>query len=275
MLVLRLADAGRITLDDNLGRHLAGLPPRWARVSVRHLLQHLSGLPDYTDVLTDWDRPQTRQVVLEAIGSADAEFEPGARWSYSNTNYLLLGWMIEAVTGRTYRDLVTSELFRPAGLPHARADAAQEPIPNRVEPYDVAEGRVRHAQRMENDVSAAADGGLLFSAADWAPWSAALEARRFVSPAMWQAMHTPARLNNGSTAPYGFGWEINQARGETFYTHSGGVPGFETYVLRIPARSLTVALMLNLARHGSDFGSLPAAIVAALDPSADYYGGEE
>jgi D-alanyl-D-alanine carboxypeptidase len=272
LLVLRQVESRRVQLDAPIGTYVQGLPRDWARVSVRHLLQHLSGIPDYTEVLTDWDRPQTKSIVIRAMSGAAAEFVPGQRHSYSNTNYLLLGWMLEAVSGRRYADLVAEQLFRPAGLPHARADAAQEPIADRAEPYEVEEGGVRHAVRMENALSAAADGGLLFAAADWAPWSAALESRRLISEASWQAMHTPARLNNGREAPYGFGWGIHRARGETFYSHSGSVPGFSTYVLRVPARKLTVVLTLNLAREGPDWDQLPAQVVAALHPGATYYG---
>jgi CubicO group peptidase (beta-lactamase class C family) len=208
--------------------------------------------------------------VIDAIGGEPADFAPGAQWAYSNTNYLLLGWLLEDVGGASYAEQVAEQLFRPAGLPRARADAAQVPIAGRAEPYEVEDGVVRHSVRMENAVSAAADGGLLFSADDWGPWIAALEARRFVSAESWQAMHAPARLNSGGTAPYGFGWGVHQRRGEAFYSHSGGVPGFETYVLRAPARELAVIVMLNLAREGPDFEALPGEIAALLYPGADY-----
>jgi D-alanyl-D-alanine carboxypeptidase len=275
LLVLRLAEAGRVSLDRGIGDYVRGLPPAWARVSLRHLMQHLSGIPDYTDVLTDWDRPQTKKIVVEAMAAHPVEFAPGENWSYSNTNYLLLGWLVEQVGGASYGDQVARALFGPAGLLHARADAAQEPVPDRAEPYELVDGQVRHAVRMENGVSHAADGGLLFSAADWAPWSAALESRRLVSEASWQAMHSPARLNSGRTVPYGFGWQIGQARGETWYSHDGSVPGFDTNVLRVPARGVTIVVMLNLAREGPDWDGLPAAIMQALYPDATYYGDDE
>src|SRR3569623_445420 len=89
LAVLQLAEAGKVGLDDPLGRHVKGLPDAWAKRRLRNLLTHTSGIPDYAEVLVDWDRPQPREAVIKAVGDKAKEFGPGETWSYSNTNYQL------------------------------------------------------------------------------------------------------------------------------------------------------------------------------------------
>ena len=120
--VAQLVEAGALGFDDPIGRHLPDLPPTMAGVGVSHLLHHTSGLIDYPEVLPDWDRPQTREIVLAAMKDQPVLFQPGESWSYSNTNYLLLGWLIETLSGQSYADYIRTRVFTPAGAPTARAE---------------------------------------------------------------------------------------------------------------------------------------------------------
>ena len=148
---------------------------------MRRLLTHTSGLPDYGRVIRDWDRPQSRELIINAIGTAPLLFAPGTAWAYSNTNYVVLGWLIEALSGQSYADYLRHRVLGPAALPSARVDSAGDVIPDRAEPYDHINNRFVHAVQLERSVSAAADGGVLFSARDIAPWSGALASDRLVS----------------------------------------------------------------------------------------------
>ena len=91
LAVMQLVDAGSVMPDAPVGGYLEGLPPSWAAIPVRRLLTHTSGLPDYGRVIRDWDRPQSRELILNAIGTAPLLFAPGTAWAYSNTNYVVLG----------------------------------------------------------------------------------------------------------------------------------------------------------------------------------------
>lgn len=270
LAVLQLAEVGRIVLDDPIGRHVKDLPQHWRPLSIRHLLHQTSGIPDYVDFLTDWDRRQPRSVVDYALGMMPLLFAPGEAWHYSNTNYLVLGWLIEDVSGQTYADYVRTRVFAPAGLPEARADAAQHPIPNRAEPYDALNGDTRHAVRMADDVSGAADGGLLFSAQDWAPWSRVLARQGLVSQASLDAMFTPAILTTGREVPYGFGWFLGQTRGAPYHWHSGSVPGFVTEVARLPARDLLAVLTINSTTRDGTLADVPMMAMEAVAPGSTY-----
>jgi D-alanyl-D-alanine carboxypeptidase len=245
LAVMQLADAGRIGLGASLGTYVTGLPSAWAEAPVRSLLTHTSGLPDYGTVIKEWDRPQGRDVILDAIGARPPLFAPGEAWAYSNTNYLALGWLIEAVGGEPYAHYLRDRLFRPAALPTAREDSGEDVIPERAEPYDYRVGRFLHAVRIERSVSAAADGGVLFSACDIAPWSATLSDGRLASAALMAEAVTPVRLATGRQVPYGFGWFAECTRGHELRQHAGRVPGFGALLMHLPAAALWVAVMAN------------------------------
>jgi CubicO group peptidase (beta-lactamase class C family) len=245
LALMQLVDAGRVRLAASLGAYVTGLPEAWAAAPVRSLLTHTSGLPDYGTVITEWDRPQGRDVILAAIGARPPLFRPGEAWAYSNTNYLVLGWLIEAVGGEPYAHYLRDHLFRPAALPTARGDSGEDVIADRAEPYDYRDGRFLHAVRIERSVSAAADGGVLFSASDIAPWSAALSTGRLASPALMAEAVTPVRLASGRQVPYGFGWFAERTRGHSLRQHAGRVPGFGALLIHLPAAALWVAVMAN------------------------------
>lgn len=243
--VFQLIEAGLVDIDDPIGDHVKDLPPVLAGVQIRHLLHHTSGLIDYPDVLPDWDRAQSREVVIAALKDQPVQFQPGESWQYSNTNYLLLGWLISDVSGRSYADYVQARLFHPAGAPSARADASQQIIPNRAEPYSIGVDGIRHAVRMEDEVSRSADGGVLFSAKDVAPWRAALDANRLISADSMSRIVAPGRLISGRLSPYGCGVFLESARGAPLWRHTGGVPGFVSNWMTWPQADLSILAMVN------------------------------
>lgn len=242
LAILQLAEAGRLQLDWPIGRVVTGLPDWIAAVSIRDLLGHTGGIPDYESGF-EWDRPYSLEAIIG--GLAGPSFAPGQAWSYSNTGYVLLGQAIETLSGLTYAAYVAERLFGPAGLPLARPDAAGQPIVGRAEPYDKQDGVVTHATRMSSDVSAMPDGGLLFSSLDWAPWMRAVEGGRLLNEEGAQTMFTSGVLTNGVASGYGFGWFVDEVRGQPVYHHSGGVPGFVTYVEYHPAEDVMAVATFN------------------------------
>ena len=242
LAVLQLVEAGKLGLDWPIGRAVTGLPDWIAAIPIRDLLGHTGGVPDYENGFA-WDRPFPRDVFLAGLKAP--AFAPGEAWSYSNSGYVLLGYAIEAASGLSYADYVAQRLFKPAGTPLARPDAAAELIPGRAEPYILEGGQLRHATRMENAVSSMADGGVLFSALDWAPWLQAMASGRLVKPSLVAEMFEDGTLKTGSSTGYGFGWFIDQVRGKPVFYHAGGVPGFVTYVQYYPDQRLLVAATFN------------------------------
>lgn len=266
--VLKLAEQGKLTLDDPIGKHVSGLPDWIQPLSVRLLLGHLSGIPDY-EAGFDWDRPFGKEALLKALPAP--LFAPGATWVYSNSAYVMLGWLIEALSGLSYADYIQRELFAVAGTPLARADSSETPIPGRAEPYRWVDGQLRHATRMEDAVSRMPDGGVLFSALDWAPWLDAFDGGRLISAASRAQMFTGGRFASGRASDYGFAWFLDQVRGKPVYYHSGGVPGFVTQALRYPAAGLSVIVTLNCEPQAR-FETLLQEIVEHHAPGTTHLG---
>lgn len=268
--VLKLVDMGKLSLDDPLSRHLAGAPPRWGRVTIRHLLTHTSGIPDYWSFFPDWERPQPRQEVFAKVAGAPLSFAPGDAWAYANMNYRLLGWLIDDLSGQPYAGFLHDHLFAPGGLPDARVDAAQDVILSKAEGYEVVGGRQQNAMLESNDLSSAADGAVLFSGRDFVRWDRTLANSGLLSPAERRETLTPATLATGRDAPYGFGWYIDRMRGQTCHWHGGSAPGHVCYYLRLPEHGVSVAVLSNSSSAAPLVRRAGLHLVEAAAPGSTY-----
>ena len=265
--VLHLVGQGKLSLDDAVGKHVSGLPNWMEPLPVRLLLGHLSGIADY-EVGFEWDRPFPREALLKAV--ADPIGRRQEVWVYSNSAYVMLGWLIEAISGRSYADYIEQDLFRPAGMLLACADAADTPVRYRAEPYHWVDGVLHHATRMENMVSRSGDGGVLFSALDWAPWLAAIDGGTFVSSAPLAAMYQPGRFASGRASDYGFGWFLDKVRGQNVWSHSGSVPGFISLILRYPGHGLSVIFHANCEPPAGTSRLVLEEVIEHYAPSATF-----
>ena len=145
-LVLELVEAGAIALDDPVGRHARDLPETFAPAPIRSLLSHTSGIPDYEGLEGfEADRAIDRERFLAGAASLPLNFRPGEAWAYSNTGYVLLGYLLADVTGQSYRDRMNERLLGRVGFRDAMVDDARAVIPGRAEPYVLEDGVARHA----------------------------------------------------------------------------------------------------------------------------------
>jgi D-alanyl-D-alanine carboxypeptidase len=229
--VLMLVEAGEVDLDLPISSYLDDLPANWRAPTVRHLLTHTSGLRDYDEADFAWDRPLSMEQFFEF--AADPFAAPGECWAYSGAGYILLGWMIERQSGASYQHFISSMLAR-IGLNDARPDAAGDAVENRAEPYTRVQNIWRHAIRMETGVSQSADGGVLFSARDFAGWMQELRRPTLISASTASTMFEPVRLRSGRRYPYGFGWFLDQVRGRPLHHHDGSVPGYRAAAMWSP-----------------------------------------
>ncbi|MBG6116591.1 MULTISPECIES: serine hydrolase domain-containing protein [unclassified Sphingobium] len=246
-LVFELAEAGTIDLNGLVGRYARGLPDAFAAIPISALLSHTGGVPDYEGLPGfDADRPITREAFLTGVSAVPLDFQPGHAWAYSNTGYVLLGYLLADVTGKSYRDLVTERLLRRAGLSDARVDDASAVIAGRAEPYVLEDNLTRHAVGMSSDYSQSADGGVLMSARDAARWEHALQAGPVPSPATVARLVRPALMSSGRSAAYGAGWFTDEINGRAVQYHSGSVTGFLTFAWRAPSTRTAVTVMVNI-----------------------------
>jgi CubicO group peptidase (beta-lactamase class C family) len=238
MSIMMLAERGKLSFDQSLAGIIPGLP---ARITIRHLLNHTSGLADYEDGATTFQLNDHH--VLEILRKKDSTlFEPGAKFSYSNSGYAVLALVVEKHSAMTFAEFLTKNIFAP--LKMSATVAHQEGV-DKVR--DRAYGHSKDGdkfKRTDQSLTSAVlgDGGIYSSVEDLCKWDAALWTNRLVSAGTWRQAVTA-----GANTAYGFGWEIASYKGRTVWRHSGSTIGFRTHITRFPRERLTVIVLLNRA----------------------------
>ncbi len=264
-LILMLAEQGRFTLDDPIVRLLPEGRARWAGITIRHLLTHTSGIPEYTDDAVDLHREYTEDRLVRMAASLPLAFRPGTRWSYSNTGYLLLGALIHRATGTFYGDLLRDSLFRPLSMPSARIISEADIVPNRAAGYRLVDGAIANQEWVSPSLNTTADGSLYLSLGDYIRWAVALNHQERPSRRALQTAWTPAAIAGIGTYPYGAGWFLVPQRDHRKIGHTGAWQGFQTSIQRYPEYDLTVVALSNLA--GSHPGAMSLAIAGIVVPA--------
>ena len=268
--IMLLVEMDQVGLDDRIGHYVSGLPDSWQAVTVRHLLTHTSGIKDYLNV-NDFHLPShscadfTMPEIVREVAKLPLNFPPGERWSYSNTGYVLLGLIIEKVTRQSYDEFFTKRLFGPVEMGSTRRRSLTELIPDRADAYDFRDGRLQRAIHLNPTLWDNPDGGIVSTASDMAKWAAALDAQRILKRSSLELMWSPARLNGGDTAHYGFGWHLWDVRGHRVVQHGGGRPGASAFLAHYVDDRLTVAVLANMGH--TYLGPLVWTIAGTYEPS--------
>jgi CubicO group peptidase (beta-lactamase class C family) len=245
--IVTLAREGKLGLDDPIRKYLPEAPSSWAKVTVRHLLTHTSGIPDYTEEdRVDFRRDYTEEALARLYARLPLDFKPGATWSYSNTGYALLGFIVRRVTGQFYGDYLKERVFQPLGMRTARVISESDIVPNRAAGYELVNGEIKNQGWVSPSLNTTADGALYFTVNDLARWAIGLNHARIPDSTGLAMSWTPVRLNNGGTYPYGFGWRLDDQRGHPRVGHGGSWQGFRTSIQRYPEYDLTIIALANL-----------------------------
>lgn len=247
--VMLLVEEGKVNLDDPVGKHLPGTPDAWARVTVRHLLTHTSGLKNYTGLKGfELTERLKREEFIRLVAAHPPAFAPGDAHSYGNTNYSLLGYVVEAASGQPYWRFVAERIFRPLGMNATRDRDPHEVIPNRAEGYEWEGGRLVGRDYDLTDVFAA--GATVSTVLDLVKWDAALAGEKLLRRSSLEQVWTPTRLNDGRTHPYGLGWYVETLRGHGRVRHNGQTAGFAASIARYREDRVTVIVLTNLGTLG-------------------------
>lgn len=253
--VLLLAEEGKLSLDDSIAKYFPSAPPAWKPITIRHLLTHTSGIqnhvavPGYLRVFRMnlmFEASPSREELLDMFFRLPMEFEPGATWSYDNTGYILLGWIIEQVSSGSYWDFVDERLFKPLDMSSTRNTDTRPVIPNRAAGYEWVKDRFENRPVLWPFVAFSA-GSFLTTVEDMAKWDAALRSESLLKHAVLERMWRPTRANDGAPASfdYGYGQFIESYRGHRLVHHSGGTPGFSSSVHRWVDDGITVIILTN------------------------------
>jgi CubicO group peptidase (beta-lactamase class C family) len=248
--IMLLVEDGRLALDDPIAKYLPETPEAWSGVTIRHLLTHTSGIRNYTG-LTGFELTERlkRDEFIRRIGVHPLNFNPGEAHSYGNSGYSLLGYVIEAVTGKSYWDFVGERIFRPLGMTATTDRDPRRIVMNRAVGYEWTDGRLAGRDYDLTDIFSA--GAIVSTVRDLVKWEAALAGGRVLKGPSLEQIWTPVRLNNGKTYPYGFGWYIETLRDRRVIRHTGHTAGFSASLARYPDDQLTVIVLTNLGTLGN------------------------
>lgn len=262
--IMKLVEQGKLNLDDTLTSLLPDFPATPKPITVRQLLTHTSGLWSYTNDGKFMSRETMLELtpaeVVATFKNHAPDFEPGAKWSYSNSGYYLLGEIVAKVSGKPYAKFVKEEFFTPLGL-RTRYESNRDVIPNRAQGYSFEKGTIVNDLSMGADVPGAA-GSLLSSAEGLVRWNLALTSGKVVSAKSYEQMTTKTALPDGKSKGYGFGLGIDEWEGRTVISHGGGIFGFLSQLSYYPKDHLTVAVISNCDGLG------PAKIAEAIATAA-------
>jgi CubicO group peptidase (beta-lactamase class C family) len=258
---LMLVDEGKLSLDDEITRFFPDYPTQGRRITVEHLLTHTSGIRSYTSMPAWRLKMMTDVTPTELIAFFQGEpmdFAPGEDWRYNNSGYVLLGAIIEKVSGQSYADFVRTRLFEPLGMTNTRVETQTAIIPGRVRGYEAGEGRaIRNSDYLSLSHPYSA-GAVVSTVDDMLRWGQAMQAERFLKPATWRRAHTPFALPAGRGSGYGYGWFISRMAGEASVEHGGDINGFSTHGLYVPSQRLHVYVLSNVERNFANPENLAA-----------------
>jgi D-alanyl-D-alanine carboxypeptidase len=252
--IMLLVEDGRLGLDDGIHEYLPNLPSEWLGVTVRQLLTHTSGIPDYEEIQTyeAYRFRFTPEQILRVAHSRPMDFEPGTGWYYSNTGYFLLSLIAERIEGRPFGQVLRSRIFEPLGMNQTRLADPEDIILHRASGYWVDRMGVELMNRDATQPSSTLGaGGILSSVHDMVKWDEALYADQLLSEESKAAMWTPTVLPNHDNTGYAFGWRVGQYGGYRSVSHGGMVAGFVANFMRLPDDEVAIIVFANRYRVSS------------------------
>ena len=244
--VMLLVEDGKLSLEDPITRFFPAAPPHWKGITVRHLLTHTSGIPDYEEDKLDLRKDYGEEELTNFAMALKPAFGPGSRWSYSNTGYVLLGFIVRKASGQFYGDLLRDRVFAPIGMKTARVISEEEIVLHRAGGYRLVKDELKNQEWVSPSLNRTADGALYLTLRDFLAWDKALRAGAVLKPESWAKVYAPVRLASGKTYPYGFGWFVDQDYGQLRIHHGGGWQGFKAYISRYLGDDLTILVLANL-----------------------------
>jgi CubicO group peptidase (beta-lactamase class C family) len=264
--ILQLQEKGKLQLDDKLSKYFTDYP-KGDSVTIHMLLNHTSGIKNYTDIPEFWPKailPLSHDSMIALFKAKPYDFSPGTRWSYSNSGYYLLGVIVEKVSGKNFVDYLQQEVINKVGLKNTSMDRLDSVLAYRAKGYD-KNSRGGYSQAMFISMEGPYSAGAMFSTPeDLVIWSKALHENKILSPASTAKMMTPY-MNN-----YGYGLGIDSLKTHKRVSHNGGIPGFVTHLAYYPADDVCVVAISNNGNNSDRVGISMASILFGLPVYTPY-----
>jgi CubicO group peptidase (beta-lactamase class C family) len=256
LAVMLLAEQGKLRYDDPLHQYFPKFPAWAAGITIRHLIHHTSGLPEYfplfspnieTKSILEWSRDVqsvTSMAVLNRVMQEQALLSPvGEKWEYCNSGYVLLALIVEAAAAQPYAQFMRERIFAPLGMAHTLVYDETHPTPHKLaQGYVEVDGAF---QRWQYPLLTAGDGGTFSTLNDLFLWNQALHTEKLVSFAALQQAFTPGTTNDGASTHYAFGWMDNVYEGKRHVAHGGSLGAYNNYIIRFLDAPRTIIVLTN------------------------------
>lgn len=250
--ILKLQELQRLSANDSILDYLEGVPSSWRSVKISNLLNHTSGIENYSETPDDIDRidgPVLHKNIIDRIRNKNLLFKPGEKWNYSNTNYYLLGMIIEKASGKSYDSFLMGELLgglAPHSISYCYTDRL---IANRASGYAKAQSTditgVWINSTFINMLTPFSAGALCATSEDLVRWNLALSSGKIISPESYASMITNIKLTDGSPTNYGYGIGVLEGEDGVQIFHEGGIPGFRSSLVYYPEKKICIAILIN------------------------------
>lgn len=252
--VLLLEERGKLNIEDLVKKYMPDAPAAWEKITIFHLLTHTSGIPNFTS-FPDYHSlepfPATAEKLVARFRDKPLDFPPGEKWSYSNSGYVLLGYLIEKITGQSYAKFVQDNIFAPLGMRDSGYDSNAAVVPRRASGYTHDKSGLINAGYIDMTIPLSA-GALYSTTEDLLRWEQGLFGGKVLSAASLEKMTRPFKSD------YAFGLEVHTLNGRKVIEHGGGIEGFNTMLAYYPEDKTTVVVLGNLN------GSAPQDIASKL-----------
>jgi CubicO group peptidase (beta-lactamase class C family) len=229
-------------------KYMPDAPAAWDKVTIFHLLTHTSGIPSFTgfpDYASTEAIATTPEKLVARFRDKPLEFQPGEKWNYSNSGYVLLGYLIEKISQQSYREFVQENIFNPLGMKDSGYDSNSEIILHRAAGYEPAAKSAANAGYIDMSIPFSA-GALYSTTEDLLRWEQGLMGGKLLSASSLQKMTAPFKSD------YAFGLAVHTANGRKVIEHGGGIEGFNTMLAYYPDDKLTVVVLANLSGRAPD-----------------------
>lgn len=258
MAIMMLAEAGKLSYDDPLTKFFPKFPDYAKKITVKHLLYHTSGLPDYIEVFKDKENltdsvAVTKKAIEVLAKQKEPDFEAGTKHEYSNSGYLVLAGIVEQVSGQDFPTFVKEKIFKALEMKDSFVVMTSKDLPEKLaRGYKLKNSNYKDVEFGKNSLDLCyGDGGILTNVQDMYKWDQALYTDKLVKADTLKLAFSPGTLDNGEKIDYsdgwgyGFGWAIGDIVGQELITHSGSWYGWATIIARVPSKNLSVVIFAN------------------------------
>lgn len=241
-----LVEQGKLSLDDPVNKYIPEAPESWKSITIRNLLYQTSGLQDYAFVpgiglVDEFDRAKW----MTEMTKLPLDFQPGVAWSYSNSNYALMGWVIEKASGKDYAKFVTENVLKPLGMSQTTFDDTYAVVKNRAHGYYNVDPKTQIRVK-PGSMTIQSDGSLMTTVADMAKWDAGLREGKILKKSSYDQIWARGVLNNGRQRFYGMGWNLTLPDSPEYLAHGGNSVGYSAGFVRYPKDEISVIILGNV-----------------------------